>query len=59
MTLETFKKALGNVRFAVDKAQSAGVSLLDSTRPSLDFKSQKNSLIVKEVMASVIALDKE
>ncbi|MEK6822876.1 MAG: DUF4145 domain-containing protein [Nanoarchaeota archaeon] len=59
MTLETFKKALGNVRFAVDKAQTAGVSLLDATRNSLDFKSQKNAHLARDVVASVNVLEKE
>jgi phosphopantetheine adenylyltransferase len=59
MAFEPLKKALGNVRFSVDKAQAANVLLADANNKALDFQASRRAQIAKEVIASVAALDKE
>jgi hypothetical protein len=59
MAFEPLKKALGNVRFAIDKAQSANVTLAEAGAKALDFQTQRRAQIAKEVIASLNALEKE
>ncbi len=60
MALESFKKALGNVRFAVDKAQKAGLeSVTAPTGISRDFKAQQRGVMAADILSSIDRLDKE
>jgi hypothetical protein len=60
MSLQGFKKALGNVRFAVDKAQKAGLSSI-IVEPGVprDFKAQQQRVMAGDVQSSIQRLDKE
>lgn len=60
MTLESFKKALGNVRFAVDKAQKAGLEfIVVPGGVSRDFKAQQRSVLAGDIVSSINRLEKE
>jgi hypothetical protein len=59
MSLILFKKALGDVRFAIDKAQKAGLTIAESGAISRDFRSQQRNVIAQDVLSSINSLERE
>ncbi len=57
--LDSFKRALGNLRFALDKAEKAGLSVLETSPSVRDFNSQRRTMLCQDIISALSALEQE